>query len=301
MPQDATNTQHSSPSNIHGSAASRQAAIAELLAAGWLKTVEWYESIDSTNTRARQLLGQATTLPLPALLLADEQTSGRGRSDRVWWSPRGCLMFTLVIDSATFIRTPGQHFPLSLLCGVALADAVNQVLGVEACQLKWPNDLYLHNKKLAGILIESLRPATAAGSGPAVSDESLWLIGVGLNVDIDWRQAPEEVRARATCLSDVAGQHLLPEVVLLAAIEQLHRWLAGTRDGSLHWLSGWGERCLLTGRMVRIRQGHPNLTDATTSILEGRCEGVDEQGHLLIRQRDALLPLAIGEVVSWER
>lgn len=300
MPKDASNTQHALPGNMRGLSASRQAAIAELLGGGWLKTVEWYESIDSTNTRARQLLAQAT-LPLPALLLADEQTSGRGRSDRVWWSPHGCLMFTLVIDSATFIRTPGQHFPLSLLCGVALAEAVNQVLGFEACQLKWPNDLYLQDKKLAGILIESLRAATATGTGPAGVEPSLWLIGVGLNVDVDWRQAPEEVRARATCLSDVAGQHLQPEVMLLAAIEQLHRWLAGTRDGSLHWLNGWGERCLLTGRIVRVRQGHPSLRDAATGILGGRCEGVDEQGHLLIRQPEGLITLANGEVISWDR
>jgi BirA family transcriptional regulator, biotin operon repressor / biotin---[acetyl-CoA-carboxylase] ligase len=271
----------------------RARIVAELQQAGWLKKVEWYEQIDSTNTHARRLLAN-DNLPRPALLVADEQTNGRGRSDRAWWSPAGCLMFTLVVDSSAFLQDSADVCPLALLCGVGLAEAVSHLLGSNACQLKWPNDLYLNGKKLAGILIESVRPASS-------TTEPVWIIGVGLNVNIDWKQAPDEVRSRAICLSQASGEHHQVEDVLVEVIAHLKRWLDGASGGNLHWLEGWTERCLLTGKNIAVRQGHPSLGAGASSLVEGRCEGVDQMGRLLVRRAGELQALSIGEVVAWDR
>jgi BirA family transcriptional regulator, biotin operon repressor / biotin---[acetyl-CoA-carboxylase] ligase len=270
---------------------SRARGIAELQQRGWLKQIEWYDRIDSTNSHARQLLADGE-LQCPSLLLADEQTSGRGRSERRWWSPRGCLMMTLVIDSDTFVRRSGEECPLALLVGVGLADAVSESLGSQICQLKWPNDLYAGNKKLAGILIESFRSVSQA-------EKSTWLIGIGLNVNVDWEAAPPEVRGRATCMARLAGHPLRIDQVLIDVIEHLQLWLSGWQQGHKHWLSGWSERCLLTGKWVRVRQGHAALKPAETCDVEGWCEGVDVQGRLLVRQSEQMAALSVGEVVAW--
>jgi BirA family biotin operon repressor/biotin-[acetyl-CoA-carboxylase] ligase len=284
----------------------RQTIVDELLGRGWLQRVSWLETIDSTNSQARRLI-ELGGLALPALFVADRQTAGRGRSDHVWWSPEGCLMLTLVLPSELLPDNPNDWSQLALVCGVAVADAVEalaqtssaQSCSVQAspqqspslCQLKWPNDLYVRGRKMAGILIESAR---LEGKSPG------WLVGIGLNVNIDWGVAPPELAPRATCLTRETQRTQLPEVVLLELLEQLQRWLVGWRTSQLHWLDGWRDRCLLTGKVVQVRVGHARVGSDSSTTSVGRCAGLDHQGRLLVQSEHGMQALSVGEVIHWQ-
>lgn len=279
----------------------RQTIIDELLGCGWLQHVGWFETIDSTNSEARRLI-ELGGLALPALFVADRQTAGRGRSDHVWWSPDGCLMLTLVLPGELLPSDPADWSQLALVCGVAVADAVEALAQASAaqssaaqaaslCQLKWPNDLYVRGRKMAGILIESVR---LEGNLPG------WLVGIGLNVNIDWDSAPPELAPRATCLTRETQRTQLPEVVLLELIEQLQRWLDGWRTGHLHWLDGWRDRCLLTGKVVQVRVGHARVESESSTTSLGRCAGLDQQGRLLVQSEQGMQALSVGEVIHWQ-
>ncbi len=225
----------------------------------------------------------------------------------MWWSPDGGLMLTLVLPGELLPSDPADWSQLALVCGVAVADAVEALAHFSStqaspphsspaqapslCQLKWPNDLYVRGRKMAGILIESVR---LEGKLPG------WLVGIGLNVNIDWGSAPPELVPRATCLTRETQRSQLPEVVLLELIEQLQRWLDGWRTGQLHWLDGWRDRCLLTGKVVQVRVRHARVESESSTTSVGRCAGLDQQGRLLVQSEQGMQALAVGEVIHWQ-
>jgi BirA family biotin operon repressor/biotin-[acetyl-CoA-carboxylase] ligase len=136
------------------------------------------DSVDSTNAYAKTLINKVET---PVVIVADEQTAGRGRYDRVWQAGRGNLMMSLLLDADKHVEQLGQ---LSFVASLALA----QVIDDDAVTLKWPNDVMFGGKKMAGILIEALE------SG---GDVSHVIIGVGVNIS----SHPEDALFSATSLN----------------------------------------------------------------------------------------------------
>ncbi len=268
---------------------------AELLATGGLRHLEWFAHTDSTNLAARRWLRKPTSA-LPALFVADHQSAGRGRSDHAWWSPAGCLMFTLVLEAEALPGDPAQWGQLALTSGVAVAETIERLTGGTPTQLKWPNDVYLRGRKVAGILIESTSRQAGPESPPPVSP-SCWLIGVGLNVDIDWSSAPLGLAHRAVCIAQATGHRWPRDVVLAELLGQLTGWISGWKRGDRHWQDGWRERCLLTGKTVGLRGSQAG---AGTSEVTGRCEGVDAQGQLLLRTPAGVASFYSGEVMRWQ-
>ncbi len=261
-------------SNLH------QPAIDAILDHGWIRDVQWYAEIDSTNLAARRALFKSTLdhSTLPLLFVADRQTSGRGRYQRQWWSPEGCLMLTLAVSSHSLLNRPEEWSQLALVSGLAVANAVARFANSVEVQLKWPNDVYLAGKKIAGILIES--------------DAKVWLIGIGLNVCMDWSSAPSEIASKATCVSTACGRRVNSKVVLVELMEELQRSLEGWRSGNLDWQTAWRERCLLTGRVIHV-QG------AEAKGIAGVCEGIDSQGRLIVRDEHRVHFLTAGEVLAF--
>lgn len=267
-----------------------QSALDELLSRDWVQHAQWFDEIDSTNDAARRSLLEVPTPPLPSLFVAHRQTAGRGRGGHPWWSPDGCLMLTLALPSSTLPTDPSLWSQLALVSGLAVARTAAHSLPEETIQLKWPNDVFAGGKKLAGILIESaplVRQSLRAGRAAA------WLIGIGLNVDIDWNAAPEEVARRATCLSSQAGRSLGLPVVLVELMDELQRELTNWSSGQADWLAQWRERCLLTGKILHVRQGPEREA-------VGVCEGVDASGRLIIRDEQGVQFLTSGEVLDWQ-
>ena len=192
----------------------RQAALDELLGQGWLRHLEWLQEVDSTNSLAKRWYTENAG-ETPAVFAADQQTAGRGRGGNQWWSPSGCLMMTLAIPLSELPDDPGLHPQLALVTGVALAATSDALLGdsqTQRTQLKWPNDAYLDGRKLAGILIEALQSRTHTTG---------FAIGIGINTQIDWRDAPAHLLERAVCLSSVAGRAIDCETVLIELVQQI--------------------------------------------------------------------------------
>ncbi|WP_065339733.1 biotin--[acetyl-CoA-carboxylase] ligase [Azoarcus olearius] len=210
------------------------------------------------------------------VLVADEQTGGRGRRGRQWLSwPEGSLTF-----SSLWRFAPGAPVPagLSLVAGLALARALEK-LGLEGIQLKWPNDLLVHGCKLAGILVELL---PGRGRTPAA------VIGIGLNL----RLPPEADIPDQGGVTDLHTEipALPPREQLLAAIlRELHAALDLYAMAGFGALRGaWQQRNAFADLPVRIF--------GEGSEIVGICTGVDEDGALLVRTDAGVVRVLSGEV-----
>jgi BirA family transcriptional regulator, biotin operon repressor / biotin---[acetyl-CoA-carboxylase] ligase len=216
-----------------------------------LPRVHW-RLTDSTNERSKALAGEGA--PHGTLVTADEQTAGRGRQGRAWTSPpRSAVLMSLVV------REPSEVLPL--LAAVATCDA----LPVE-CTIKWPNDVWLDRRKLAGILVEG-RPQ----QGWAV-------LGLGLNVSTT--EFPEELRESATSLR-VAGIETDVETILDGLLLSLDRWLRAPQAAVL---AAWRRRDAIRGETVRWTSG------------AGIAAGIDDSGALLVDTEMGRIALQAGEV-----
>ena len=232
-----------------------------------------FEEIDSTNEEARRLVSEGVRGPL--WIIADRQTKGRGRRGREWQSLAGNLYATLLLNPASRV---GQCAQLSFVAALSAGDVVAQCASPANVKLKWPNDVLLEGRKVAGILLE------ASGNDPGAPD---WLaIGFGVNLV----SYPAEAEFPATSLRTVNVVPPPPKDVLtrLAAswVEWYRVWeddgFAPIRDAWLARAAGLGER---------IRARLPEEEAA------GVFEGIDETGALLLRERTGRLrTIAAGDV-----
>jgi BirA family biotin operon repressor/biotin-[acetyl-CoA-carboxylase] ligase len=207
---------------------------------------------DSTNERAKELAAAGALHG--TLVTADEQTAGRGRQGRVWTAPpRSAVLMSLVL------RELDERLPLT--AAVAVADA----LPVEA-RIKWPNDVWIGGRKVAGILVEG-RP-----------QEGWAVLGVGLNVGTE--RFPAGLAETATSLR-LAGIDDDTEAVLAAMVRSLDAWLGAP---PAHVLEAWRERDALKGERVRWPDG------------EGVADGIDDSGALRIETPAGPVTLDAGEV-----
>ncbi len=228
-------------------------------ATAWLRTIEVHPELGSTNDRALELCGQPDKLP--ALVVAERQTAGRGRQGAVWFAPEGSLTFSLAVRPAAWGISLAQWPALSLTTAIAVADAVQPLLPASMpAQIKWPNDVFVTGRKLAGILLES---------APTTSDALV--IGVGLNVNGALASAGEQAPLGVT-LEELTGRTHSIDALLenfIAAFDQRAAQL-GASDEEL--AVEWNRQSLLTNRDVIIDLGAERVS--------GRCVGLANNGAL---------------------
>ncbi|GIW92296.1 MAG: biotin--[acetyl-CoA-carboxylase] ligase [Pirellulaceae bacterium] len=238
----------------------------------------YFEQVESTNDIALERC-RAGTVEDALLVLARQQTRGRGRGANRWWACDGALTFSWVPEARCTARVPESLVPLAT--GLAVVRALEERRPPLALGLKWPNDILLAGRKLGGILVEK-----------ASMGQSRLVIGIGLNVNNSMQQAPAEVKCRAVCWGEATGQ-ILPRVPLL--IDILSQWhqvielLAKDRD---RFLEEWRERCLLAGRYVEIDLGKQRLT--------GQCQGIDASGALCVATPSGAERISWGTVLRAE-
>ena len=202
-----------------------------LLAETSLVSIERHRVLGSTNDRAKSLAREGKG-NLPALILADHQTAGRGRGANRWWTGPGSLAFTLLADTENW-QIPPERIPLvALVAGIALVETVEpRLTGATACLpedsdqrlragLHWPNDVYLGDRKLAGILVEMPRADRL-------------VVGVGLNTNCRVAEAPKELRDRVATLLDVTEQ-VHDHTSLLIDWLALEKWSEENGSGVCH-------------------------------------------------------------------
>jgi BirA family transcriptional regulator, biotin operon repressor / biotin---[acetyl-CoA-carboxylase] ligase len=241
-------------------------------APGW--RVEVLPESPSTNACVAE---RARAGASPGLaVVAEHQTAGRGRLDRVWVTPpRAALTVSLLVSPE---RVPLARWPwLPLLTGLAAREAVRRTAGVE-CALKWPNDVLVGERKLAGILVELVeRPAGAVA-----------VVGIGVNVTTTRDELPVDT---ATSLAIEGAEspdrtRLLGEL-LTCFTRQYDAWVTAGGDGLR---SSYASACSTLGRRVRV--GLPN-----GETLEGVAVDVDEGGRLVVDDGHRRQPLGAGDVV----
>lgn len=247
---------------------------------GTWRRVEWHETIDSTQRRARELARAGA--PEGTVVLADRQSAGRGRLGRTWFSPAGAgVMCTIVLRPPC---DPATVAPLPLVAGLAVADAVRGATGL-APGLKWPNDVQLGGRKVAGILAEL--------EGELDRVDAV-LLGIGVNVNLRADALPPELASGATSLRIACGRPVDRVDVaarLLAAIEARYgRFLA---EGFRTMRSEWEAASVLTGREVEVIGPSPGFA--------GRVRGVDDDGALLLDAPDGAPRRVIAGEVTLRR
>lgn len=217
--------------------------------------------------------------PAGVVLVAEHQTAGRGRLDRVWVTPpRAALTFSVLLEPA---RVPAERWPwLPLLAGIAVSEGVRRVAEVDT-SLKWPNDVLVGDHKLAGILVERVDTPTGA----------MAVVGVGLNVSLTAAELPV---ATATSLLLAGARTTDRSVVLrevLRSLEALYvQWQADEGDASRGLLESYVRRCGTLGRRVRVEL-------PTGEQLVGEATGVDGDGRLEVRTEAGARILGAGDVV----
>lgn len=245
----------------------------------FLQSVIYYGETDSTNTRATELLATDESFATPCLVYAENQIAGRGRGANRWWSAEGSLTFSVVVDFREIAFSAEKRPLLPLLTGMAILRTGQQVLPTGEFHLKWPNDVYLADRKLAGILIE----VPSQSSHHAV-------IGVGLNVNNQFSQAPQELLGTRIALADESETtHDRLEILrtFMLNFEDLVKSFAAGKD----FLSDWPRYCLLTDKEVTLQTGSDQVT--------GICQGVDAAGALLLKVRSQQKRFFGGVVQSW--
>lgn len=226
--------------------------------------IHYHPSIDSTNALAKTLVGQGAAEG--TLVITEEQTAGRGRRGKSWVSPAGAnLLFTVLL------RPPlegDRVFVLTMALTLAGLKAVNTVGGLKA-MIKWPNDLYVGTKKLAGVLTEF------ATRGKQVD----WaVLGMGLNVG--WRpEVPVQGGAPATSLLEETGQGVSRNELLIEILKGFEALYAEIVAGNMNSLyKEWNENCLVLGKAV--------VLESETERVEGKALRIDDCGALILEDAD---------------
>jgi BirA family transcriptional regulator, biotin operon repressor / biotin---[acetyl-CoA-carboxylase] ligase len=239
------------------------------------------EVVASTGSTNADLLARGG--PEGQVLVAEEQTAGRGRAGRTWVSAPGASLTFSVLLRPTSVP-PAARGWLPLLTGVAVAAAIRSAATGVAAVLKWPNDVLVGDRKLAGILAEQ------SPAGDAV------VVGVGLNVATPQVALPVSPNGLPATSLLVEGAEVAREPLLTEILRGLERWYLAFRADPDPERSGllaeYTAACATLGRTVRVEL-------PAGRVLTGVAEGVDRGGRLLVRPAEAAsaTPVSAGDIV----
>lgn len=246
-----------------------------------------YPSLPSTNATA--LEAAAGGAPQGSVIVAGKQTAGRGRRGRPWRSPPGCGLY------ASLILRPRENTAawslLPILAGVAAARAIRELTGAAAC-LKWPNDVLVNFRKIAGILVEADIAAPISGRKNDEAPEAAVIVGIGVNISTPVSILPERPLYPASSLLaetgvDPGGAGLLD--AWLSAVAELHRlWRAGETTALRKEWSG----------LNALRDREISIAGADGGEVSGIGNEIDEQGALLLHSPDGEVAHVVAGDVS---
>ena len=241
------------------------------------REIIFFESVSSTNETAINI-GRKRDNPDGIVVIADEQSHGRGRFGRSWISPPGVnLYFTVLLRPPILSRNVSV---LTLVSAVAVTTAIRDYTGLNA-EIKWPNDILINGKKTAGILIEM----------KSDSDALYFLaVGIGVNVNMPLEILPEDIRPHITSLK-VESRKNIDKITLLsqilAELENHYKILLNGNKRAL--INEWLRLNSTIGSKVRVQN--------QDRIISGTAKGIDETGQLIIRLSSGKIEtVSAGEV-----
>ncbi len=238
------------------------------------KNILFYDAIDSTNLEAKRKATEGA--PHGTLIIADTQTSGRGRLGRNWSSPAGQGIWMSLLLRPSF--TPAMAPKLTLLAAMAVSDVLNN-LGL-FCAIKWPNDIIINGKKVCGILTEM------ATDGDHISHV---VVGIGINVHNDC--FPEDIEKIATSIFKEYPEYNVKREFLMCEIIKRFEFYYNTFiiEETLSFMCEvYNERLVHRNTDVFIVEGE--------EIRQGRCLGIDKQGLLVVEFEGIKESITSGEI-----
>jgi BirA family biotin operon repressor/biotin-[acetyl-CoA-carboxylase] ligase len=240
--------------------------IRPILKTKWLgKTIHHFSTLDSTNAQAYQLALDGAEEG--EVVISESQEKGKGRLGRQWFSPPFLNLYLSVILRPKI--PPHRASLITLMAAVATADAIRQFSGLLPV-IKWPNDILLRGRKIAGLLNEI---------HSEIDRIHFVILGIGVNLNTDERMFPKEVRAGATSLMIEMGQTILRKVFLQVLLQELERWYSiFIHEGSAVILKAWRSRAHIKGRGVNVT--------SFGETLAGVAIDVDSDGALILETDD---------------
>ena len=227
------------------------------------QSIYFYEETDTTNNRARELAQEGA--PEGTLVVAEKQTAGRGRRGKVWESPLGTgIWMSLVLRPQIM---PAEASALTLLCGLATAEAIEAETGLSA-GIKWPNDILINGKKAVGILTEM---------DCEMSEVHFVIPGIGINVNT--ASFPPEIADIATSLYLECGKTVSRRRLVHKVLERLEEhYETFLRTGSFTaMLEDYRKHCITLGKEVHVLGREPFFAEALD---------ITPEGELLVRRAD---------------
>ena len=242
-------------------------------------SLHWYDTIDSTNTRAKQLAREGA--PHGTVIIAGSQSAGRGRLGRSFSSPPGSGAYLSVILRPQCQATQLMH--LTCAAAVAACDALEKLSG-QRPGIKWINDLILESKKLGGILTElSIDPKTA--------QVQYAVVGIGINCCQRPSDFPEEIQGMAGSLSMISEKQIDRSRVAAAMIDALHRMDSGLLTDKKATMDRYRADCITLGKDI-------SLVKADGSVRHGHAMDIDDEGALIVQFADGTLETVNSGEVS---
>jgi len=226
------------------------------------ENIDFYllDTVDSTNTFAKdeQLLKKFL------IVISEEQTAGRGRQGKQWYSPdSGNIYMTIKFKDK-------NDAPLSLIIGLLISESMDYVSGKKInAGLKWPNDLLINNKKICGILVES----------EIVNNEIEFIVGIGINYSLPKK---ESWWGEIGNLAEILPREKLINSILCAIISY-------AENGYPNWLAAWENRCMHIGDELKVISN--NNQDEEVGIFQG----INEEGKMLLKTSSELKSISSGE------
>ena len=226
----------------------------------WQNHIHWFDTIDSTNTRAKQMILEGA--PHGTVLIADHQTGGRGRMGRSFHSPEGVGVYMSVILRPQCAASQLMH--LTCATAVAACDAVEAATGMRP-GIKWTNDLVCGHRKIAGILTELM----------TVGSEVCAVVGIGINCCQMESDFSEDIRSFAGSLAMVTGKNIDRAAVAAALIQAISAIDLSQKE---EMMDSYRKNCITIGKDVSLLRAD--------EIRHGHAISVDDDGGLVVRFTD---------------
>ncbi|MEA3453544.1 MAG: biotin--[acetyl-CoA-carboxylase] ligase [Candidatus Caldatribacteriota bacterium] len=231
------------------------------------KEIYYFPELKSTNIIAKEkALHRAEGINEGTLIITERQSAGKGRLGRKWFSPTGGIWLSIIL----YPQLPPSYIPrITLMTAVAAVKAIKICTQIKS-QIKWPNDILINKKKVCGILTEM----------SAELDIINWVVvGIGINVNIDYQKFPEDIQANTISLKEVSGKEVLRVKLVQTFLQEFEKYynkLKRKEFSSI--LEEWKLYSHTLGRKIRI--------DIGERIIIGEAININEEGALVLKKED---------------
>jgi len=243
------------------------------------KEIYYYPEIKSSNIMAKEkALHREDGIIEGTLVIAERQSAGKGRLGREWFSPAGGIWLSIIL----YPQLPPSYIPrITLMTAVAVVKAIKICTQIES-QIKWPNDILINEKKVCGILTEM----------SAELDIINWVVvGIGINVNIDDRNFPEDIYQNTTSLKETLGKEVSRVKMIqifLQEFEKYYESLKSRKFSSI--LKEWKLYSHTLGRKIKVDMGE--------RMVKGEAININEEGALILKKEDSeLIKIISGTII----